>query len=92
MRDSIPIANQHTDRSSRAYNQNLKDLGVRSVLVASKAGNHVRQDVLSTVAELVDDKSPLHLQAETAHERAFYHAFRQTSIALSVLDELLLSS
>jgi len=34
-----------------------------ALLAACKAGNNVQRDVLATVAELVDDKSPLHLRA-----------------------------
>ena len=40
------------------------------LLAASKAGNCIRQNILPTVAELVDEKSPLHLRAEMAHQKS----------------------
>ena len=41
-----------------------------ALLAASTAGNHVRQSVLPTVAELVDEKSPPHLQAEMTYQQS----------------------
>lgn len=41
-----------------------------ALLAASQASNQVRQAVLPTVAELVDDRSPFHLQAELAHQQS----------------------
>lgn len=50
-----------------------------------KAGNHVRQDVLLTVTELVDDQSPYIYKQKRHINRAFYHTFCEISVALSFL-------
>ncbi len=61
---------QRFSKANLEIPESIRKKASEALLAASQSSCQVRQEVLPIVAEFVDNRSPLHLQAELAHQQS----------------------